>query len=198
LFQENISLGTFSGLYSKYFEINSKLKEQDYCLDNSERIIWIELNVRKGEQQFHFILNFFNLLMVWILGNFYCRRVFFISFLLTLVAFQNIWRFISIYFLVLFVTVNFGGQGQSLERGVRFSPSVGGFTVPLLAMSIFFFSYCTTIYMLLFVMSDAIESSCPGNDVWSPFSGSQICGAAHGHPKAKPAEDERQIGTNEE
>ena len=129
MFQENISLGTFSGLYSKYFEINSKLKEQDYCLDNSERIIWTELNIRKGEQQFHFILNFFNLLMVWILGNFYCRRVFFISFLLTLVAFQNIWRFISIYFLVLFVTVNFGGQGQSLERGVRFSPSVGGFTV---------------------------------------------------------------------
>ena len=129
MFQENIALGTFSGLYSKYFEINSKLKEQDYCLDNSERIIWTELNIRKGEQQFHFILNFFNLLMVWILGNFYCRRVFFISFLLTLVAFQNIWRFISIYFLVLFVTVNFEGQGQSLERGVRFSPSVGGFTV---------------------------------------------------------------------
>ena len=71
---------TFSSLYSKYFEINSKLKEQDYCLDNSERIIWTELNIRKGEQQFHFILNFFNLLMVWILGNFYRRRVFFISF----------------------------------------------------------------------------------------------------------------------
>ena len=38
-------------------------------------------------------------------------------------------KYLEIYLrLALFLTLNFGGQGQSLERGVSFSPS-GGVTV---------------------------------------------------------------------